>query len=182
MNGWILGGLAVVAVGGLAWFLGAGTLAGIFRTLLGVLRDWLEQFRVWLRRPGNKTRLFCGVMALAFLTAGLQSWKRGTVIAEQRAAYALLQERRDFDVERLQEAIRGRDRVIQRFTDLAEQQQRLLEIAARQAAAALEDARAARAAAAESERAYMDAYDDRTPECEAALQQMAQACPAHGDY
>lgn len=182
MNGWLLGGLGALAVAGVGWFIGGAGLAKVARSGTGALGDMAARGRVWLQTPGNPMRAMCGVLALLFLTAGLSSWKRGTQLAEQRAAYALLQERRDFEVERLQQGIEGRDRVIQQFIDLAERQKLLLDVMALQADRALSDAKDARDAAAASDRAYREAYDNRPAECEEALQQMARACPALGGY
>ena len=173
----------------LAWFVGLGSIAAMFRSILGALADWMKVSRTWLSVPGNKTRLLFVALAVGFLSAGLQSWQRGSVIIQQRADYGRLQERADWEKgimteqsDELHGAVAARDSVIQRFIDLAERQKELLRIASDQAAAAMTEAEAAKAAAADTERRYQEQFDNRPPECEAALQVMARACPTLKGY
>lgn len=182
MNSWMVGAIIALVVGGTGWAVGLGSLAQIARTGLGVVADWLGRVRGWLRTPGNPLRATCAVLALACVAVGLQSWQRGSIIQHERAKYALEKERAKFRIESLSSSVSERDQAIARFTRLAETNRRLLEIASRQAEVALQDAERARVAAADSEQRFQDAFDRRPPECEAALQEMARACPALSDY
>ena len=189
MNGWLWGLLGLLGVGAAAYFVGLAQLAKIVRTVLGALADWSVTAREWLRTPGNRMRLTCAALALLFLAAGLQSWQRGTVIVQQRADYVRLQEVTDWEKARLAseaEVLLGhvaeRDVVIARFIELADQQMALLRVAEAQAAAALAEAAAAKLAAEDAERRFQDAFEGRSPECEAALQVMAAACPTLQGY
>lgn len=172
-----------------AWFIGLGSVAAVLRSILGAFADWMRYARRWLSIPGNKMRLVFVGLALGFLAAGLQSWQRGTVIIQQRADYVRLQEQSEWEKaalssanEDLQGAVGARDRVIQRFMELAEQQKMLLDVAASQAAAALSEAEAAKQAAADANRRFEQAFESRPEECKAALQVMARACPTLKDY
>lgn len=189
MNGWVLGGVVAAALAVVAWFVGLGSFVAIFRSILGALADWVKVARRWLSIPGNKTRLLFVALAVGFLSAGLQSWQRGSVIIQQRADYVRLQEQSEWEKaalssanEDLQGAVGARDRVIQRFMELAEQQKMLLDVAASQAAAALSEAEAAKQAAADANRRFEQAFESRPEECKAALQVMARACPTLKDY
>ena len=185
MNGWgWLGaaGAGVLAIGALLWFTGVGRLAAIWRALLDIVSDAAAGMRDWLRVKGNPTRLLCGVFALAFMSAGLQSWQRGTTIVQQRAEYVALQERTRDERARFDSRIEARDTTIRQFVALAEHQRRLLAIAEQQATAAVADADRAKREAAEAAKRYEQRFDERPPECEAALQVMAQACPTLSDY
>lgn len=182
MNSWMVGAIIALVVGGAGWAVGLGNLAKIARTVLGIVSDWFGRAREWMRTPGNPLRAACAVLALACVAVGLQSWQRGSIIQHERAKYALEQERAKFRIEALSSSVRERDQAISRFITLAENNRRLLEIAAAQAEAALSDAERARRRAADSEQKFQEAFDNRPPECEAALRAMAQACPALSDY
>jgi len=182
MNGWLVGALLALVVGGVGWAVGLGSLAKIARSMLGAVADWAGRAREWLRTPGNPLRATCAVLALACVAVGLQSWQRGSIIQHERAKFALERARSTFRIEALSAGVSDRDRTIARFAALAENNRRLLEIAAKQSEAALGDAERARNAAAASEQKYQEAFENRPPECEAALQAMAKACPALSDY
>lgn len=182
MNGWIWAAIAALAVGGAGWAIGLGSLAKISRTGLGAVSDWMVKARLWLSTPGNPLRAACALFAIGFIAVGLQSWQRGTIIQHERAKYALEQERSKIRIDALASSVDERDRTIARFVTLAENNRRLLDIAAQQATAALADAERARRVAADSELRFQEAFDDRPPECEAALQAMARSCPALADY
>ena len=181
---WWVGGGSVVAIIAVAalYFMGLGGVVKVVRSILGALGDAAETARKWLRQPGNKTRGACAFFALLFLAAGLQSWQRGTVIVQQRADYTRLKETTDQEKRTLAQQIADREATIARFTNLARQQKLLLEQAARDNATALAAAKAAQAQAAESEQKYQDAFLQRPPECKAALEVMAAACPTLKDY
>lgn len=188
MSAWMWGGVGLAVAAG-AWFIGLGSVASVLRSIMGALADWVRYARRWLSIPGNKMRMVFIGLALGFLAAGLQSWQRGTVIIQQRADYTRLQEQSAWEKEAmtgtitdLHGAVAARDRVIERFIELAEQQKDLLKVAADQAAAALSDAEHAKQAAAAAERRFQDEFDGRPPECEAALQVMARACPTLKGY
>lgn len=182
MTGWVVGALIALAVGGIGWAIGLGNLAKIVRSGLGIVADGFGRMRAWLSTPGNPLRAACAVLALGCVAVGLQSWQRGSIIQHERARYALAQEQATFRIESLSSSVRERDATISRFITLAENNRRLLEIAAAQAEAALSDAERARRRAADSEQRFQEAFDNRPPECEAALRAMAQACPALSDY
>lgn len=180
---WLVGGgtgalLAVLAL----HFFGLGGVLRVVRAVFDALGDAAAAVRDWLRNPGNKTRGIAGVCALGFAVAGLQSWQRGTVIVQQRADYVRLQQDRAADRTAYERDLGARDKAIAHFVRLAEEQLRLLEIAQQQAADALADAAKARAQALASEARWQEQYEQRPPECQAALQVMAKACPTLAEY
>lgn len=180
---WVGGGSAALAVlVGLLYFMGLGGVVRMVRALFDFLGDTASSLRQWLGKPGNKVRGLCAVFGLLFLMAGLQSWQRGTVIVQQRADYVALQKSAAAEKRTLAQQIADREATIRTFTDLAERQKRLLEQAAQENALALAAAKAAQARAAESEQKYQDAFQQRPPECKAALEVMAAACPTLKDY
>ena len=189
MNGWVLGGIGGLVLVAAGYFVGLGNVAKVVRTVLGVVADWAADAREWLRRPGNKVRGLCAVLAFGFLAAGLQSWQRGNTIIQQRADYVRLQEVMDWEKSKLAaeaDALMGhiaeRDVTIAKFVELADAQMALLQVAAAQAEAAQAEAKAAKQVAEDAERRYQDAFANRPPECEAALQVMAKACPTLKGY
>lgn len=180
---WVGGGAAAVAaIGGALYFFGLGGVAKVARSVFGALGDAADALRRWLREPGNKTRGLCAVFAVLFLAAGLQSWQRGTVIVQQRRDFTDLKSRTDAQAATFQQQIAARDRTIKQFMDLARRQKELLAQAAAQNAEVLAAARKAQARAAESEAKFQDVFLKRPPECRAALEVMAAACPTLKDY
>lgn len=179
---WGGGAAALVAAGAALWFFGLGGVAKVLRSIFGALGDAAAWLRGWLQRPGNKTRGLCAVFAAASLCAGLQSWQRGTVIVQQRADYVALKDTTDAEKRTLSQQIADREATIATFTALAARQKQLLAQAALDNAAALALAYEAQREAAESEAKYQDAFLKRPPECKAALEVMAAACPALEGY
>ncbi len=180
---WVGGGTAVVAALGAAlYFFGLGGVAKVARSVFGALGDFADTVRSWLREPGNKTRGLCAVLALLFLGAGMQSWQRGTVIVQQRQDFTDLKTRTDAQAATYRKQIAARDRTIKQFMDLAERQKALLARAKLENAEALAAARKAQARAAASQKQFQDVFLKRPPECRAALEVMAAACPTLTDY
>lgn len=180
---WIGGGAAaLVAVVAALYFAGFGGVVRAVGAVTGAIGDGAQWLRAWLRKPGNKTRGVCLVLAVVAMSLGMQSWQRGTVIIQQRADYTALKAKSKADLKTAADQVAARDRTIQKFTDLAAKQKLLLEQAARENQAAVEQMRRAQAEAAKSEAKYQAAFDARPPECEAALQVMAKACPTLKDY
>lgn len=180
---WIGGGAAaLVAVVAALYFAGLGGVVKMVGAVTGALGDAAQWLRDWLRRPGNKTRGVCLALAVVSMCLGLQSWQRGTVIIQQRADYTALKERTDREREALVSEREARDRTILQFVKNAEEQMRLLELAKKQSAQYLAEAEAAKLRAAESEAKYQQAFNDKPPECTAALAVMARACPTLQGY
>ena len=183
---WILwaggAGLAGIAVVAFAYLSGFSGVIRVVRAVLDFFGDTAQALRDWLRKPGNTVRGLCAVFAFGFLAAGMQSWQRGTVIVQQQADYVALRVKTDGEKAELQERIAAREATIAKFTELARQQKLLLEQAARDNAEAVAAARAAQDLAAQSERKYQDAFMQRPPECKAALEVMAAACPTLKGY
>lgn len=183
---WILwaagAGAGILAVVGIAYLTGFSGIVRVVRAVLESIGDLAQSLRDWLRKPGNKVRGLCAVFAFGFLAAGMQSWQRGTVIVQQRADYTRLKEATDHEKRTLAQKIADREATIAHFTALAREQMQLLEQAKRDNAAAVEEARAAQALAAESEKKFQDAFLKRPPECKAALEVMAAACPTLEGY
>lgn len=179
---WVGGAIAAVAATGAMYFMGLGGVVRVVRAIFDAIGDLAMAVRDWLRKPGNKIRGMCAVFALAFLAAGLQSWRRGTVIVQQRQDYVSLKDKTDRERQALLGQVTERERTIERFVQLARQQKELLDKARSESQAALDAARRAQELAAQSERKYQDAFMQRPPECKAALEVMAQACPTLKDY
>lgn len=174
--------MAVLVATAAAYFAGLGGVVRVVRAVFDFLGDVAQALRAWLAKPGNKMRGLCAVFAFGFLAAGLQSWQRGTVIVQQRADYTALKEKTDAERADLQGRISERDRRIAQFIEYAEAQKRLLAQLQEQSAAAAAEAEKQRERAALSEAKYQEAFNARPPECEAALQVMAKACPTLKDY
>lgn len=184
MNWWAIG-LSLAGVGGVALLLYVFGLGGIVKlagALVRLVVDGATQFVQWLRKPGSKIRALAAILAFISISAGLQSWKRGQVIVTQRADYAALESRSAQAQEALRGNIAQKDQAIAVFTRLAETQMRLLEQAKRDNAEAVARAVAAEAEAAKSNQKYQQAFDQRPPECKAALDVMAQACSTLREY
>ena len=180
---WIGGGVAALAgVVALLYFAGLGAVVKIIGAILGGIADAAQWLRAWLRKPGNKTRGVCLVLAFMAVSLGMQSWQRGTVIVQQRADYTALEERVALERAALQTELEARAETISQFVALAARQKALLAQARLQSAVALEEARKAREQAMESETKYQDAFMKRPPECKAALEVMAAACPSLSGY
>lgn len=180
---WIGGGAAAMAlVVAALYFTGLSGVVSVVRAFFGALGDGAQWLRRWLKQPGNKTRGLCLVFAVISMGAGLQSWQRGTVIVQQRADYTALKSKTDAEREALAEQMQARDKTIAQFVRKAQEQMRLLDIAKAQSAQALAEAEAAKKRARESEAKYQEAFDNKPPECAAALQVMAKACPSLQGY
>lgn len=180
---WIVGGTAALAaVVAVLYFAGFGGVVRVVAAITGALGDGAQWLRQWLRKPGNKTRGICLVLAVAAMSLGLQSWQRGTVIVQQRADYTALKTKTDADLSAMAKSIRERDDRIAEFKALAARQMKLLEDARNENADAIARAREAQQRAAQSEAKYQEAFNSRTPECATALEVMARACPALKDY
>lgn len=180
---WIIGGTAgLAAIVAVLYFAGFGGVVRVLGAITGALGDGAQWLRQWLRKPGNKTRGICLVLAVAAMSFGLQSWQRGTVIVQQRADYTALKSKTDAQLEEFAKSITARDERIAEFSALAARQIKLLEEAKLESAGAIARARAAQQRAAESEAKYQEAFNSRTPECATALEVMARACPTLSDY
>lgn len=182
MNAWIWSAGAALVLVAVGWYFGLGGLAKVGRAATGALGDWAAGAREWLRRPGNKLRAVCGALALVSLCAGLQSWQRGNVIIQQRADYVRLERDTGEQIGALRGDLALRDQAIARFTELARRQMELLEVARQEARDAMVEAERAKVEAAEARKRFDQRFDERPPECEAALQVMAKACPTLSDY
>lgn len=136
----------------------------------------------WLRKPGSKLRLLCGLLACGFLGAGLQSWQRGTIIVQQKAEYVALETSTAKERQELKDALSSRDEKLEEIRVLADRQKALLAQLAAENAQVKAQAAADKARAAESEAKYQQAFQNRPPECAAALQVMAKACPTLEGY
>src|SRR5687768_10256663 len=96
MFAWIGGGAAALAaVVVILYFSGFGGVVRVVGAITGALGDGAQWLRAWLRKPGNKTRGVCLVLAVVAMSLGLQSWQRGTVIIQQRADYTALKVKTD---------------------------------------------------------------------------------------
>lgn len=180
---WIGGGTAaLVLVLGLGYLLGLGGVVTVVKAVLGAMGDAAATFRRWLRIPGNKTRAFCGALALTCLVAGLQSWQRGTVIIQQRADYLALKDRTDLERAGFVRQLAEKQAVIDGFSRIAEQQRHNLDLLAIQNRQVLDEAERARSDAREQAAAFKDAYANRPADCTQALQALELACPTLRDY
>lgn len=185
MNTWIwLGGgaAAVSAIVAILYFAGLGGIVRVFGAVFGFLGDTAQWLRQWLRRPGNKIRAVCLVLAIVAACAALQSWQRGTVIIQQRADFTALKERTDAERVLLLERIADREATIAEFVLLADRQKVLLDRARQENAEVAAEAARQRERAAKSEREFQDVFMKRPPECKAALDVMAAACPSLENY
>lgn len=185
-------GMALAGMGGIAvllYVVGLGGVVRLFRALLDLVMDALVRFVRWLKVPGSKTRALCAVLAFGFMAMGLRSWQQGNVIVRQQSDYAELQRAADATAraaDATARALRGdianKNQAIAVFTQLAADQLKLLNQARRENEQAVEAARLAGIEAAKSEAKFQAAFQQRPPECKAALAIMASACPTLKDY
>lgn len=178
-------GISLAGIGlvlGVLHFTGLASVVGIFRTVMGVLADWAADVRRWLKVPGNKTRGACLVLGMVSIANGLESWRRGTVIVQQREDYAGLKDVTDSKILALNADVASRDKAIAAFVELAQRQQAMIEAQRQESEKALAEAAQAKAQAAAGEAKYREAFDRRPAECDYALQLMARSCPTLSNY
>ena len=187
---WIAGGFAaVLAVGGLLYFFGFAAVLKLAGDAVRFVAGSISRFLKWQRVPGNGTKSIAAVLAFMSLTFGIQSMQRGHVIIEQQGRYTSLEKSKAqelADAERarlgLVEEVSLRDQRIEEFRDLARQQMALLDQQKAENKDLAAEAAIARAAAAKSAAAYQREFQGKPPECAAALQVMAKACPTLQGY
>lgn len=180
---WIVGGLGAAAlVAGLLYFFGFAAVLKLVGDFIRFLADSARRFIKWLRTPGNGTKAVCAVLAFASLTFGIQSMQRGNIIVTQRAAYSQLEKDKATELAGLSEQLSLRDQRIEEFRKLAREQMALLDQQKAENVHLAAEAAAARAAAAQSNAAFQREFNNKPPECTAALQVMAKACPNLADY
>lgn len=166
-----------------------GDLLKFFNAAIGFVAACATGILTWLRSPGSVLKLCCAGLALGLAVACLASWRqsqRVVVITKQVAqceadrkaaadAAELKRAELQSNVADLQAALAN---VAEKLGVEAEKlralQERNVALRAR--------TEAAKAAADKSARAFQQEYDARPPECNAALQAMAAACPALGGY
>lgn len=161
----------------------------LLTALYGLVMDTVASVLEWLRRPGSKLKLVCGVLAFGCLVSGMAAFER-----EQRIR-TLGQQIITITAECKTRTEELADQVAERDARVAERDARLATIAsalraeadklkALQAenAAALEQLARKIEAAENDAQAWRDRYESRAPSCEAALQALDAACPELKGY
>lgn len=153
--------------------------------VLGAIADFLE----WLRKPGSKLKLLCGLLAIAFFIAALNAYR-----AEQRVV-SVTTERDAEKSGREADQAKFKEREQELLSKLAtyQKQERDFEDAVRKEAERLLEARAQSAAATAEVKRRQEAAEKSTaafkreaankPDtCKAALKALEAACPTLRDY
>lgn len=155
-----------------------GALKAVWTFILDTVRDFFN----WLKKPGNKLKLVCAVLAFGTAIAAMQAYK-----AEQ--AIVVFQLQCEADKTGLQSTIAARDLTITEKNqalskieaNLKAEAAKLLELQSQNAALEAENKRKA-AAAEKSAAAFQREYANKPPTCTAALEMMEAACPTLRDY
>ena len=166
----------------------SGVLA-FLNAAVGLVFGWAADLLGWLRRPGNWLKACCAVLAVLLAVACLASYRQGQQIvvvtqqvAECQDAAKIAAEKATLNAAILQqnyEAARSSLSTIKDTLDAEAEKMRALQARNVQLAAQTASEKAKADAGAKS---YRQQYDQRPPECVAALDAMAAACPALRGY
>lgn len=180
---WIAGGAgAIVLVVAALYFFGVTAVLKLVGDAVRFVAQSASSGLRWLKKPGSALKAVCAVLAFASLTFGIQSMQRGHVIVTQRGAYTQLELDKAASEAALKLQLTTYEQRIEQFRELARQQSALLDAARLESKAAVIEAALARAAAAKSAAAFQREFNGKPPECAAALEVMAKACPSLVDY
>lgn len=150
--------------------------------LAGLVMDLAVEAVQWLRRPGNKLKAVCALLAIASLIAGLNSYTRGIKINELRNRIVFVTTQCEADTAALQDDVDARDEQLAKIATSLRAEAEKLEALEAEASAALKSL-AERLEAAEREgAAWRDRYNERPDTCRAALELLDSACPALEGY
>ncbi|RZZ81945.1 hypothetical protein EAT51_07935 [Pseudoxanthomonas winnipegensis] len=166
----------------------SGVLA-FLNAAVGLVFGWAADLLGWLRRPGNWLKACCAVLAVLLAVACLASYRQGqqiVVVTRQvtqcRADAKAAADKATMDAATLQQnydALRSAMGTIKDNLDAEAEKMRALQARNAQLAAQTASEKAKADAGAKS---YRQQYDQRPPECIAALDAMAAACPALRGY
>lgn len=153
-------------------------IRAVWGLVVGAIADAVE----WLRKPGSKIKLVCGVLAFGFMVAGLSAYEKEQRIQDLSAQVVKVRADWNADASRLRADVEDRD---QRLADVAaalRAEAEKLEALKAESAAAL-NGLATKIEAAEQDAATWRAqYESRPDTCKAALELLDSACPALKGY
>lgn len=146
--------------------------------IVGAIADAVE----WLRMPGSKIKVVCGVLAFGFMVAGLSAYEKEQRIQDLSAQVVKVRADWKADTARLQSDVERRDaRLAEVATTLRAEAEKLEALKAESAAALV--GLASKIEAAEKDAATWKAqYEQRPDTCRAALELLDSACPALKGY
>ncbi|KRD71433.1 hypothetical protein [Lysobacter sp. Root96] len=202
---WLQGVWSWVA-GHWPWFAGSGVLIAVVAfavmnplaavklasTVSGFLLDAMRALVEWLRRPGNKLKAACAVLAMVAAVACLTSYQtnrryivvtreRDAAVGERDTAVTAAAEAKSL-IGQLEASLATYREQEQEYADLQRQQSLDLLQAQQENAAALAMISKQRADAERSSRAWWQAYAKRPDSCKAAQEAMDVACATVGEF
>lgn len=189
---WLAGAGGIVAAIVAFAVLNPLAAARLASSLAGLAADSLRGITEWLRKPGNKLKATCALLAALAAIGALLSYdlnrrvtivtverdtavrERGAAIGERDSARTRLSELEGtLATYRLQE---------QQFADIQRQRTQQLERAQQQNVAALAEIDRLRAQAEASDRAWWRVYQGRSDVCRAAEEALDVACAEVGKF
>lgn len=146
--------------------------------VVGAIADAVE----WLRMPGSKIKVVCGVLAFGFMVAGLSAYEKEQRIQDLSAQVVKVRADWKADTARLQSDVVQRDARLAEVAATLRAEAEKLETLKAESAAAL-NGLASKIEAAEKDAATWKAqYEQRPDTCRAALELLDSACPALKGY
>lgn len=152
--------------------------AALWGLMVGAIADAVE----WLRMPGSKIKVVCGVLAFGFMVAGLSAYEKEQRIQDLSAQVVKVRADWKADTARLQSDVVQRDARLAEVAATLRAEAEKLETLKAESAAAL-NGLASKIEAAEKDAATCKAqYGQRPDTCRAALEPLDSACRALKGY
>lgn len=178
---WLAGGGIALALVAFA-VLNPPSALKLVSAISGFVIDAVRDLVQWLRRPGNKLKAVCAVLALATAIACLTSYQKNQrilVVTEERAADARKFAAREAELQAVISTFKQQE--IDFETAVRAEATRLLEARA-QSAAATAEVKRRQEAAEKSAAAFKREAANKPDTCKAALKALEAACPTLRDY
>jgi septal ring factor EnvC (AmiA/AmiB activator) len=150
---------------------------------------WASDFLTWLRKPGSVLKVVCAALAVAFALAAMSSYRQGqrVVVVTKQVDQCLAEKVAAAEAAQLKAAewaanVADKDAALATIADKLKAEAENLKRLQERNEALRAQTEATKAKADASAKAFKQQYDQRPPECSAALQAMAAACPTLGGY
>lgn len=181
---WFAGGGVVVAIIAFAVLNPVAALR-LGSAVVGFMLDAARNLVVWLRKPGNKLKAMCAVLAMVAAIACLTSYQKNQsflVVTQQLdtvRAEAGLAKTRIGELEATLATYREQERL---YAEAQRKRTAALLLAQQQNEAALSVIEKQRAESERSNRAWWQAYAKRPDACKAAQEALDVACATVGEF
>lgn len=157
-------------------------LFAITQAVWGLVGGAVVDALQWLRKPGSKIKMVCGVLAFGCMVSGLTAWEKEQKIRDLSAQVVKVRSDWKADAARLQADVDTRDQRLAEVAVALRAEAEKLEALKAESAAALQ-ALAGRIEASDKEASTWRArYEQRPDTCKAALELLDSACPALKGY